>query len=706
MQKIVLVATPYMQFGELLRLSLEEGEIYRVYIAQTASEAFTLISKVSPDLVIVDNELKDNPVKTIVQNIRKMNPVPKLVLIPPENNPNHPLVNQLQPDGCLSRPFYLPGMLQMVYQLLHPSVEKGSQSKEPSQPQTQLLLENPLNLEDETQLKQHLSQYLKNASSRAAIVTRNGVIFAFSGDITAQDAQTLSDLLSRYWSTSNNYDLVRFVHLDSRDEDALLYATPLDENLGLGLVNAPQDPISQVREEIYRFAKELKNSYTREAEVSKSGFSSPVPPTGLHQTSESRSANTREEKKEDTPYKKLDTLPIDVIRAVEQNMLREMPQEQSYSTQTNNSLSASPELESILFDSWGEMHAANGDPAPSLETAGEMEDDLQPDETPSILDQLAEDDLDELEVPPLPTQEGISTQEFLLDEVVPPVSGDSTASTQEESLYNASNSDAGEKPAASITLDLEPDKIAPEISGSNDSINVVPNPNFQDTYSPLEPAPEEKSDREDNFSIVFPWDENETQPFITGHKAFTRPLFSSDTIPIMPRSGKTSPLRVGNPQGSHTYSGGSYSEAEPLGSDNSEKLLDAQIQNGMYTCLLLTRIPGNRLKGDLGRDLTAWLTEICRTSGWPLDAMAVRPEYLQWTICLPPTVSPASLVKSIRLQTSEKTLNKYPRLKPIDDSDDFWAPGYLIIQGTQPPDQKTLYEFIQLTRRRQGYLSY
>jgi REP element-mobilizing transposase RayT len=88
--------------------------------------------------------------------------------------------------------------------------------------------------------------------------------------------------------------------------------------------------------------------------------------------------------------------------------------------------------------------------------------------------------------------------------------------------------------------------------------------------------------------------------------------------------------------------------------------------------------------------------------GWRLEQIAVHPDYLQWIVNVPPATSPAYLMRIMRHHTSEKIFAEFPRFKMENPSGDFWAPGYLIMGGTQSPPAQLIKEFIQQTRQRQG----
>ena len=127
------------------------------------------------------------------------------------------------------------------------------------------------------------------------------------------------------------------------------------------------------------------------------------------------------------------------------------------------------------------------------------------------------------------------------------------------------------------------------------------------------------------------------------------------------------------------------------------------LYNLTYACLLVPRFSSHYLTGDISDRISEWLPNICIAFGWRLEYLAVRPEYVQWVVNVPPATSPGYLMRIMRQQTSEKIFVEFPRMKKENPSGDFWAPGYLIMGGTQPHPPQLVKDYIKQTRSRQGY---
>ena len=126
------------------------------------------------------------------------------------------------------------------------------------------------------------------------------------------------------------------------------------------------------------------------------------------------------------------------------------------------------------------------------------------------------------------------------------------------------------------------------------------------------------------------------------------------------------------------------------------------VYNLDYACLLVPRFTHHHLTGDLLERLGEWVPQICIAFGWRLEYISVRPPYLQWIVNVPPATSPGYLMRILRQHTSEKIFAEFPRYKKENPSGDFWAPGYLIMGGAQPPPAQLIKDFIAQTRQRQG----
>jgi REP element-mobilizing transposase RayT/CheY-like chemotaxis protein len=172
------------------------------------------------------------------------------------------------------------------------------------------------------------------------------------------------------------------------------------------------------------------------------------------------------------------------------------------------------------------------------------------------------------------------------------------------------------------------------------------------------------------------------------------------TIPSQSRRRPETPIRKPRP--------GELDETRPHSiTEVAGRVMLEPISPGLYNltyaCLLVPRFSSHYLTGDIADRISEWLPQICIAFGWRLEYLAVRPEYVQWVLNVPPAVSPGYLMRIVRQQTSAKIFTEFSRLKKENPSGDFWAPGYLIMGGTQPHPPQLVKDYIKQTRTRQGY---
>ena len=54
-----------------------------------------------------------------------------------------------------------------------------------------------------------------------------------------------------------------------------------------------------------------------------------------------------------------------------------------------------------------------------------------------------------------------------------------------------------------------------------------------------------------------------------------------------------------------------------------------------FCCILIPRFHDHHLTGDITEYLVEWMRQVCISYAWRLDAIAVRPGYMQWVMTVP-----------------------------------------------------------------------
>lgn len=119
-----------------------------------------------------------------------------------------------------------------------------------------------------------------------------------------------------------------------------------------------------------------------------------------------------------------------------------------------------------------------------------------------------------------------------------------------------------------------------------------------------------------------------------------------------------------------------------------------------YCCVLVPRHPRQYLVRDLADRAASILLQLHLSRGWRVTGISVRPQYLQWVISLPVETSPVEAIQEVRQRSSSHLFMHFPELAPAGQNQDFWAPGYLMMSGSQALTPAIIHEFIQRARVR------
>ncbi len=118
-----------------------------------------------------------------------------------------------------------------------------------------------------------------------------------------------------------------------------------------------------------------------------------------------------------------------------------------------------------------------------------------------------------------------------------------------------------------------------------------------------------------------------------------------------------------------------------------------------YTFLIFPANPTQFITRDLAVQCNRQLPLILKSYGWQLNAISVRPLYLQWSALVPPSCNIAEKLSDIRLQLNTLFFNTFPDLLRANPDGDFWMSGYLGVSGSTPPSNRMVNDFLALYRQ-------
>jgi CheY-like chemotaxis protein/REP element-mobilizing transposase RayT len=262
----ILVVTSSAGFGELIEQVLLETGHYAIARARNAAGAMQAIHANQPALVILDCNSEEGSVRDLVDDMRAIKPDVLLVMIPPTDDENLENLEDLHPEGFLSKPFFLPDMIETVEEIISEH-QLNDQSPKASPPQPARVSTGPLPeqvaapgwLGDVNLVAQHLTRLTLESASQAALITKADGLWAYAGELPQEAAEELTRAVAYHFSEDVAGDLARYVRLETIETELMLYATSLGGEFVLAMVFDAEMPFSRIRTQASDLAKKLSD---------------------------------------------------------------------------------------------------------------------------------------------------------------------------------------------------------------------------------------------------------------------------------------------------------------------------------------------------------------------------------------------------------------------------------------------------------------
>lgn len=643
----VVVATPTVAFGDLIRHSLEESGKYRVHLAHTAAQVRDVLAHTCCTVAILDSDLPDGSLRDLALDLQRRCPQVRLVLIPPQNDHEHPAVEGIHNAAYLHKPFYLPDLIELMANLTG-----ANRLAETATAKTLHWINQPI-----------LDRLLMTTSAQAGAVAHRLGGFILGGSLPDGAEAPLSVLIGRFWQRDERSDLVRFARLEipAGNYDCLVYITSLEASgeTVAGLVYPINTPLSKVRSQAGPLTHALQ-----ELAGQHSVTSDPQAKTG--ESYEPRSSQLLSAQWEmpasiqDDATKEAGTTILDLPNSIPTSIEPAPPEPGD-----NPPVHAVEEYDNSRL--W------------------EDEEDLPSFNLADLLGSIPSPDPNGNGTQPANGSGGWVPELFFRSEGLP-LDSETGAST-------ASPGDKSQEPAAPSPEEKDEARLRWEREVLDAALSAPEPPVSDKPRGAFYRAEEVIPPRETPSPAAAPPPKPQ----------------EGDQLPTSPPPIEVSPAETHVPSALLDMTDEAAEAAGETGSvlttltslDQLEPAV-AGISLLNYTCVLIPRMPQHYLTGELSEKLGQWIHQICLAFGWRLEGIALRPDYMQWTVQVAPTISPGNIVKIVRQRTSEWIFAGFHILARQNPSGDFWATGYLLVSGSQPPSAGLLRDFIQQTRRRQG----
>lgn len=265
----LLVVTPQSELGALLKNGLDSSR-YTLTVTDDFSEAIHHVRNTGCPVILLDAELEEVGISLldIGYALRLVkNDVQFLLLQRAGGAPEDS--QALNPAAVLTQPVSLPELTAWLERLIPPAAALSVLDSPERKPgmfavdsQARVLAETArmVWVKDVSKAAQHLTRLTLESSAQAALITREGELWAYAGQLSREAAQELSQSVQRYWDRENESDLLRFIRLQSTEAQHILYARKLSASMILALVFDGETSFSTIRSQAGKLVRSLADS--------------------------------------------------------------------------------------------------------------------------------------------------------------------------------------------------------------------------------------------------------------------------------------------------------------------------------------------------------------------------------------------------------------------------------------------------------------
>jgi CheY-like chemotaxis protein len=236
-------------------------------LAHTGREAFQIASAKPIDLAIVDFQLPDGPAEELIRVFQKLRPEMILLAIPPDNDPQSPIVSSLGIHGALTKPFYLPDLVPYIAGLLGVDALALAQTtlEEPEESELDLLKPPAPKkstrlvpwLENAGKASAWLDRLASENSVRACLITRGNELHAGAGEFSHDKLTLIARRVAEIWAVTPGGTIMQYVRIPPDNEEVFLFSMSIAQDYDLTLLFDRKTSLSAARRRAKTFEKAL-----------------------------------------------------------------------------------------------------------------------------------------------------------------------------------------------------------------------------------------------------------------------------------------------------------------------------------------------------------------------------------------------------------------------------------------------------------------
>jgi len=199
-------------FATMLQESLEQGSEYRATVTTNGDEALQALTAARFDLAIVDLGLTDPDGAVVARRLRQQQADLRLMLIPLMGEELPSELADIDVQGVLPKPFFLPELPERIADALAQPVGGGPDTAEtPSTAETvepdtvsdrRAVARTRIPEKRIPKIVRVMTTLAQDVNAEAVILTCEGGLIAHTGRLSADDADGLAQAVGESWQTS------------------------------------------------------------------------------------------------------------------------------------------------------------------------------------------------------------------------------------------------------------------------------------------------------------------------------------------------------------------------------------------------------------------------------------------------------------------------------------------------------------------------
>lgn len=249
----ILIVDANEAFAAMLAQGLEDMLEAKTSVVTTGRGALQAVSATEFDLVIVDMALPDVEPTLLVRSLRHEHPHLRLAVIPLAGEEIPPELTDVDLQGTLPKPFFLPELPGRVRAILSRPVGGEPMPEGPA----------PVARERLPQALRLMSRLAQEIGAEAVLLIHEGELLAQTGRLSEEEVTALASVVSDSWRTSARVaqilgkEQLRFEQ-SIEGAEHLLYSLALADDLILSLIVKGKTPLGMIRHRAKETAEAIR----------------------------------------------------------------------------------------------------------------------------------------------------------------------------------------------------------------------------------------------------------------------------------------------------------------------------------------------------------------------------------------------------------------------------------------------------------------